>query len=125
MNMSYFKMKKNLIDLFEENRPWGKFEKFVKNEKCTIEILYVNPHSKTSLQINKKRDEFWKILDGFAEIELEEKIAYAYKGDIIQVPKNSKHRIITQEKPCVIMEISLGNFDENDIIRIEDDYDRL
>ncbi len=108
-----------------ETRPWGKFEKFVENEKCTIKILYVNAHSKTSLQMHKNREEFWKILDGFALLELAEKVAYAYKDDIIQVPKNSKHRIITEEKPCVIMEISLGNFNENDIIRIEDDYDRL
>ncbi len=58
-------MRKNLIDLYEENRPWEKFEKFVENEKCTIKILNVNPNSKTSLQMHKKRmsyGRFWMVL---------------------------------------------------------------
>ena len=118
-------MEKKLINLYKENRPWGKFERFIKNEKCTVKILYVNPYSKTSLQVHKKRDEFWKILEGFAQVELEERVFSASKGDIIQIPKNLKHRVTTEAKSCVIMEISLGEFNENDIVRIEDDYDRL
>jgi mannose-6-phosphate isomerase-like protein (cupin superfamily) len=118
-------MKRKLLDLYKENRPWGKFERFIENEKCTVKILYLNPHSKTSLQIHKNRDEFWKVLDGCARVELEDRIFSASKGDVIQISKNLKHRVITENKSCVIMEISLGEFNENDIIRIEDDYNRL
>jgi mannose-6-phosphate isomerase-like protein (cupin superfamily) len=117
-------MEKELIDFYEENRPWGKFERYVKNEKCTVKILYVNPNSRTSLQMHKKRDEFWKILEGFAQVELGDKVFSASKGDIIQILKNLKHRVSTEDNPCVIMEISLGDFNENDIVRLEDDYNR-
>jgi mannose-6-phosphate isomerase-like protein (cupin superfamily) len=117
-------MEKELIDLYIENRPWGKFERYVKNEKCTIKILYVNSDSRTSLQMHKKRDEFWKVLEGSAQVELGDRIFPASKGDIIQISKNLKHRVSTEDNPCVIMEISLGEFNENDIVRLEDDYNR-
>ncbi len=117
-------MEKKLIDLYKENRPWGRFERFIKNAKCTVKILYVNPYSKTSLQVHKERDEFWKILEGSAQVELDERVFSASKGDMIQISKNLKHRISTEDNPCVIMEISLGDFNENDIVRLDDDYDR-
>ena len=117
-------MEKELINLYVENRPWGKFERYVKNEKCTVKILYVNLNSRTSLQMHKNRDEFWKVLEGFAEVELGDRVFSASKGDIIQISKNLKHRVSTKDSPCVIMEISLGEFNENDIERLEDDYDR-
>lgn len=75
--------------------------------------------------MHRNRDEFWKVLDGFAQVELEDRIFMASKGDVIQISKNLKHRITTEEKSCSIMEISLGDFNENDITRIEDDYNRL
>ncbi len=118
-------MEKKLINLYKEKRPWGKFERYVKNEKCTVKILYINPYSKTSLQMHELRDEFWKVLEGSAQIELEDKIFSASKDDAFQIAKNLKHRIITENESCVIMEISLGEFNENDIQRIEDDYNRL
>ena len=123
--MNQFKIQKPLISLYKENRPWGKFEKYVENEQCTIKILYLNPYSKTSLQMHKYRDEFWKVLEGSAQVELEETKFYASKGDTVQIHKNLKHRASTNAKPCVIMEISLGDFDEDDIIRFEDEYNRI
>jgi mannose-6-phosphate isomerase-like protein (cupin superfamily) len=123
--MNQFKIPKQLLRLYKETRPWGKFEKFVENEKCTIKILYLNPYSKTSLQMHKNRDEFWKVLEGSAQVELEENIFFAGKGDTVQIHKNLKHRASTDAKSCVIMEISIGHFDENDIIRFEDEYNRL
>jgi hypothetical protein len=35
-----------------------------------------------------------------------------------------KHRIQAIDSVCIVLEISYGSFDENDIVRIEDDYDR-
>ena len=47
----------NTIDIYEEERPWGRFRKFTDNQKSTVKIIYVNPNEELSLQSHKKRKE--------------------------------------------------------------------
>ena len=47
------------------------------------------------------------------------------KGKIYHVLKKRKHRLMTMKKGGSIIEISFGKFNENDIIRYEDDYGRI
>ena len=48
------------------------------------------------------------------------------KGDSVDVPIGTKHRIsCTTTDPLVVIEIQTGSsFDENDIVRHEDDFGR-
>ena len=46
------------------------------------------------------------------------------ENDTIYIHKGSKHRIINHEYNSTILEISFGEFDESDIVRIEDIYNR-
>ena len=46
------------MDVYVEDGPWGKFERYVENEKYTVKILYLKPISQTSLQYHGKRDEW-------------------------------------------------------------------
>ncbi len=112
------------MDVYVEDRPWGKFEKFVENEKCTVKILYLNPDQQTSLQYHDKRDEWWKILQGSIIIHLDGNERRLSEGESISVNRGSKHQIINQENTSVILEISKGEFDENDIVRVKDIYNR-
>ena len=112
------------MDVYSEVRPWGKFEKFHENKLCTVKLIYVNPNSRLSLQYHEKRSEFWKIVNGTAYIELDDKSFVLEEGQIIEIPNKARHRIETKETKCVILEISYGEFDENDIVRLEDDYNR-
>lgn len=112
------------MDVYSENRPWGRFEKFHENQLCTVKLIYVNVNSRLSLQYHKERWEFWKILKGCAEVELDEKLFIVNEGENIVIPKSAKHRVKALNEECVILEISYGKFDENDIIRIEDDFHR-
>ena len=44
----------------------------------------------------------------------------------LKIGKKIKHRIINKTKKKVkVLEIALGNFDEMDIIRYEDKYNRI
>lgn len=108
-----------------EERPWGKFEQFCHNEKVTVKILTVNPNSKLSLQYHNKRDEFWKVIEGSGQIVLGNKIINVKTDDEYLIPKKTNHRIITTLNKLKILEISYGEFDENDIVRISDDYNRV
>lgn len=110
---------------FVVNRPWGNFEQFTLNEKTTIKILTVNPKKRLSLQYHKKRKEFWKVLDNPVRVVVGKKTKVLKKGEVIEVPKGVKHRIIGLNKEARLLEIAFGDFDENDNYRVEDDYGRL
>jgi mannose-1-phosphate guanylyltransferase len=114
-----------MTEIYTENRPWGKFEKFHENEISTVKLIYVNSNSRLSLQYHKHRREFWRIIKGKAIIEIDGEESLVKENENVNVQLGSKHRIKTLDEECVILEISYGNFDENDIIRIEDDYNRL
>ena len=114
-----------MTDIYIENRPWGKFEKFHENEKSTVKLIYVNSNSRLSLQYHKHRREFWKIIKGKAVVEIDGKELLVKENENVNIPLGSKHRIKALEEDVIILEISYGNFDENDIIRIQDDYNRL
>ncbi len=113
------------MEKYSENRPWGKFEQFSLNEVSTVKIIYVNKNEELSLQYHKKREEFWKIIDGNPIITIGDKEIEAKKDDEFFIPIETKHRIKTKDSPSRILEISFGNFDEKDIVRLEDKYNRI
>jgi mannose-6-phosphate isomerase-like protein (cupin superfamily) len=112
------------MEVYTESRPWGRFEKFHENRACTVKLIYVNAHSRLSLQYHKKRSEFWKVIKGTAVVELAGRTVILTEGETISIPKQARHRVAALDSDCVILEIAYGRFDENDIVRIEDDYQR-
>jgi mannose-6-phosphate isomerase len=113
------------MKIYSESRPWGRFEKFHENKSCTVKLIYVNANSRLSLQYHKKRSEFWKVIKGTAMVEINEKRIVLGEGETITIPRQAKHRVLALESECIILEISYGRFDENDIVRLEDDYQRV
>jgi quercetin dioxygenase-like cupin family protein len=61
---------------------------------------------------------------GGAEVQLEGKMFTLMEGDTIVIPTGAKHRIKAIGEQCIILEISYGKFNEDDIVRLEDDYRR-
>ena len=112
------------MKIYSESRPWGRFEKFHENKSCTVKLIYVNANSRLSLQYHKKRSEFWKVIKGTAMVEIDEKRIVLGEGETITIPRQAKHRVLALGSECIILEISYGKFDENDIVRLEDDYQR-
>jgi mannose-6-phosphate isomerase len=113
-----------VMEVYSEDRPWGKFEKFHENKPCTVKLIYVNPNSRLSLQYHNKRSEFWKIVFGTAYLQLDDSLLVLKEGQTIEIPNKARHRVEAKKTMCVILEISYGIFDENDIVRLEDDYQR-
>ena len=110
--------------IYTEERPWGKFEQFTHNDKSTVKLLHVKPHSKLSLQYHNKREESWRVISGSGKVVIGDKILDAKEGDEFFIPFKEKHRIITEDSSLIILEIAYGEFDEKDIVRLEDDYNR-
>jgi mannose-6-phosphate isomerase-like protein (cupin superfamily) len=110
---------------FTENRPWGGFREFIKNEKDTVKILFIKKGEVFSLQEHHHRDEFWRVLKGEPDVTIGSETLRAKPGDEFEIPPETEHRIRASIDDVEVLEISRGKFDENDIVRIEDKYGRV
>jgi mannose-1-phosphate guanylyltransferase/mannose-1-phosphate guanylyltransferase/mannose-6-phosphate isomerase len=118
-------MKDVLSEYQKEQRPWGYFERFTKNEKSTVKILSLNPDQEFSLQEHEHRTEFWKIISGDGTVTVGDKSLEANAGDEFLVEPKQLHRAKAGSEGLKILEIAFGEFDEEDIERVEDDYGRV
>ncbi|MDA4122642.1 MAG: phosphomannose isomerase type II C-terminal cupin domain [Thaumarchaeota archaeon] len=109
----------------EVMRPWGKFEVIYQNptKTVTVKLITVNPHSRLSLQYHRKRTEVWTCLTGSVVVELEQQESKLKEGEQFTVPQGKVHRMSAEER-TEILEVSLGPFDEQDVVRLQDDYGR-
>ncbi|WP_460461000.1 phosphomannose isomerase type II C-terminal cupin domain [Angustibacter peucedani] len=110
---------------FVVERPWGQFQQFVENERVTVKIITVQPGHRLSLQRHSHRGEFWQVLDVPIDICVGDRQWVAQPGEQIWVPCGALHRMGNSgSEPGRLLEIALGDFDEADIERLEDDYTR-
>jgi len=107
-----------------EQRPWGDFEQFCQNLPCTVKIINVNAGEELSLQYHEQRIEFWKVIQGEGIIVIGEKEQTVRQGDEFTIPAKTQHQIKTEDTSLQVLEISFGNFDEKDIVRLTDKYQR-
>ncbi len=111
--------------ILEDKRPWGKFRKFPHGRASSIKIITVVPGGRLSLQSHSRRSEFWVVLDPGLEVTLGERTWRPGPDEEIFVPRGLPHRLRNPgDRPARIMEIWIGDGDEKDILRIEDDYGR-
>jgi mannose-6-phosphate isomerase len=113
-------------EIVTESRPWGKFERFTLNEPSTVKLVYVQSGKRLSLQYHNKRTEFWKVIKGPVTIQIGKEVRILMTGHSITIPEGTVHRLIGMDgvPQAVVLEISFGEFDEADIVRLEDDYSR-
>ncbi|CAN5713880.1 hypothetical protein BH24ACT20_BH24ACT20_15800 [soil metagenome] len=107
------------------DKPWGRFEQYTHNLPCTVKIITVAPGGILSRQYHDQRDELWVVLDPGAKVELDDKVLHPEIEEKLFIPRGTIHRLsCVGEEPVRILEISFGEFDENDITRLEDVYGR-
>ena len=114
-----------LSNYHEEHRPWGSFEQFTLNEPTTVKILRVDAGKRFSLQKHTHRSEWWKVIEGDGIAQTNEEKRHVVKGDVVELPVGTLHRLEGGENGIAVLEISFGEFDENDIVRTEDDFGRV
>lgn len=110
---------------FVAERPWGRFQQLVHNERVTVKVITVEPGHRLSLQRHENRGEMWLVLDHAMRVEIDDTAWDAQPGESVWVPDGAVHRLGNPlDTPCRILEIAFGDFDEADIVRLEDDYAR-
>lgn len=111
----------------ESNRPWGKYTVIKDESNFKLKIIEVNPRQRLSYQYHNKRSEVWTIVEGSGEVVIDGKKNSLKYGDCIKIDKKSKHRIFNNSDTILkFIEVQTGSyFGEDDIVRIDDDYNRV
>ena len=112
--------------LYMEKRPWGAFFVLSDEKDFKIKKIEVNPSKRLSYQFHNKRSELWYILKGVGIVTINDKKTEVKKGSIVKIKKLEKHRIENNgSKTLTFIEVQTGSyFGEDDIVRIQDDFDR-
>jgi mannose-6-phosphate isomerase-like protein (cupin superfamily) len=113
------------INIYEEERPWGNFRRFIENTPSTVKIITIKANEELSLQSHNKRSEFWRVVSGSGVFYIDSQDYKVEKNFEQYVPVGSKHRIKAGPDGLEVLEISIGEFDEGDIVRYEDKYGRV
>ncbi|HPO48880.1 MAG TPA: mannose-1-phosphate guanylyltransferase/mannose-6-phosphate isomerase [Spirochaetota bacterium] len=109
-------------------RPWGSYTILDAGKNYQVKQLMINPKQKISLQYHKHRSETWTVVEGVAEVQLGEEIRTLHPSESIFIPANINHRITNplSIESLKVIEVQTGRYlEEDDIIRLEDDYKRL
>lgn len=109
-----------------DHRPWGSYYVLEDAETHKVKRIEVKSKGRLSYQYHQYRSEVWTIIKGEALVTLDDVEIPLKAGDIIEIPKGAKHRIENPgDETLVFIEIQLGSyFGEDDIVRLEDDYNR-
>ena len=108
-------------------RPWGNYYVIHDEPNYKLKIIEINSGHRLSYQYHKKRSEVWIVIDGQLSVILDDVEHRLSKEDSIVIPKKSKHRAqnLTGSKVSFI-EVQTGEyFGEDDIVRLNDDYNRV
>lgn len=110
---------------YREERPWGAFVEFSRNSPTTVKLLTVSPGEALSLQTHTKRDEFWRVISGNGFITVGSTRISAQPEAEFFIPRGTEHRLEAGSENLVILEISYGTFEDEDILRLNDKYGRI
>jgi mannose-1-phosphate guanylyltransferase len=107
-------------------RPWGYYDCIDSGLGFQVKRILVNPGAKLSLQKHQYRAEHWIVVKGVASITFGDKFFTLCENQSTFIPKNKIHRLDNKESSTLeIIEIQTGDYlGEDDIIRLEDDYQR-
>ena len=107
--------------------PWGTWQVLDDSENFKVKKITMKPGQRLSYQKHFKREENWFVVQGVAEVTLDDQKHQLQVGEFIHIPTESKHRIANPltNQDLIFIEIQRGTyFGEEDIVRFQDDYGR-
>ena len=113
-------------DHLKVHRPWGSYQSVDMGERHQVKRIIVKPGGRLSLQKHHHRSEHWIVVRGTARVTVNEDIKTVHENESIYIPIGAVHRLENPGKISLeLIEVQTGSYlGEDDIIRIEDDYQR-
>lgn len=106
-------------------KPWGCYYDLAESPgNWHLKIIEINKGCRLSLQKHKKRSESYLVVEGRISVVKGTNVFRLKPGGTISIRKGEMHRI-KGLSDARLVEVSFGQHDENDIVRIEDDYGRV
>jgi len=102
--------------------------------KLSPKVLVVAPNKRLSWQYHHRRSELWQVTEGTvgvikSDTDEEQEMKTYTVGDRIQLAMGERHRLVGLEDYGIVAEIwihedSTNPSDEDDIVRLQDDFGR-
>ena len=102
--------------------------------KLSPKILIVKPKARLSWQYHHRRAEIWRVFNGKCGIvrsntDMENQMKIYNEGDQIKLKQGERHRLIGLDEYCLVAEIwqhtdKNNPSNEEDIVRVQDDFER-
>ncbi|MFA5099686.1 MAG: mannose-1-phosphate guanylyltransferase/mannose-6-phosphate isomerase [Candidatus Omnitrophota bacterium] len=108
-------------------RPWGSYTVLDMGDGFKVKQVEVKPGHALSLQYHKKRSEHWVVVEGTAKIVRGRKSYIFEANESTYIPVGCVHRLCNPSKNAVlrIIEVQAGRYlEEDDIVRLKDDFGR-
>ncbi len=108
------------------HRPWGWYQTMDLGDRFRVKRILVKPGKKLSLQRHHHRAEHWVVVKGTAEVTRDDEVVILRENESIYLPLGCTHRLANPGKiPVEIIEVQTGAYlEEDDIVRIADDFGR-
>ena len=107
-------------------RPWGFYESLIRGDRFQVKRIVVHPGQRLSLQKHFHRAEHWVVVAGTAMVTRDADEVMVRENESIYLPLGCTHRLSNPGRiPLTLIEVQSGPYlGEDDIIRIEDVYNR-
>jgi mannose-6-phosphate isomerase len=112
------------------DKPWGWYNTLTPEQTALfrgylVKELHIKKGHRLSLQRHQHRSEHWIVVTGEGLFECDGQTQLVSEGTHLYVPKGSIHRLTAKDQDIRIVEVQCGEIiSEEDIERLEDDYDR-
>lgn len=105
-------------------KPWGTYEVLLEEPHYVVKRIVVKSGQRFSLQYHMNREEHWTVVGGTGFFEIGAMTSGANVGLTYFIPKGIQHRATAYDDDLVFIETQIGECDEEDIVRVSDDYGR-
>ena len=107
-------------------RPWGYYDAIDQGQRFQVKRITVNPGASLSLQLHHHRAEHWIVVKGTAEVTCGDVVSLVSENESTYIPLGTQHRLSNPGRvPLEIVEIQSGSYlGEDDIVRLQDNYNR-
>ena len=107
-------------------RPWGYYQTIDLGGRYQVKRISVKSGASLSLQKHHHRSEHWIVVRGAADVTIDDEKRLVHENELIYLPIGCVHRLSNPGKiDLELIEVQTGSYlGEDDIVRIEDRYNR-
>lgn len=107
------------------DKPWGQYTDIYRSPSAVFKKIEVSSGEEISYQYHLGRGEFWYILSGHGVLTIDGTPFDVTAGESFQIDAGLPHQIKnTGDITITIFEMQFGDCQEEDIVRLNDKYDR-